>query len=67
MKKRIIVGYGFKLKEETITKMLFIYYNAGGFCKNKKEVIEDIKKGKQYKNINRSKRPKIFKILVEEV
>lgn len=65
MKK--VLGYGFKLSQESIKDALAHYdiQSQFGLCKTKKEVVKDIAKGKADGDIPKSARPKIFKVVVE--
>lgn len=62
MKKKTL-GYGFKLKNETMENALSIY-GDGGYLKSPKEVKEEISKAKEEGAIGKNCRPKIFKVEV---
>jgi hypothetical protein len=64
MKKTL--GYGFKLSSESFDQALRLY-TPGQWCRNKKEVLADIKIGQQSGDIPKSAKPKIFKVTVEIV
>lgn len=59
------LGYGFKLSTETFKLAVAVYGRAGGYCKTRKEVLNDIKIGKKSGNIPKNARPVIFKVTVE--
>ena len=63
MKKTI--GYGFKLPRESIEQAVATYGRVGEFSKNRKEALEDIKRGKETGSLSKTCRPKIFKVIVE--
>jgi hypothetical protein len=64
MKKTL--GYGFKLANESLTKA-FDIYTVENLCKNKKEVLEDIKRSKEIGEVSKSAKPQIFRVIVETV
>lgn len=63
MKKTI--GYGFKLPGKDLKEMVKIYFNAGGLCSNRKEVLEDIKIVREQGALNKKSKPKVFRVIVE--
>lgn len=67
MKKKIMVGYGFKSHDESFETAIGIYAAAGGFLPNLELVKKEIAKGKKEGDISKRSRPKIFKISVRLV
>ena len=64
---RKVLGYGFRMEDETIEKAVEVYTSSDGLLKNKKEVLNDIVNAKARGDIHKDEKCKIFKVVVETV
>jgi hypothetical protein len=61
-----ILGYGFKLSSESVRDALNYYDLSIKFlCKTRKQTLMDIKKAKEDGCINKTAKPRVFKVVVE--
>lgn len=63
MKKTL--GYGFKLSSESFDDAIKLY--CGTFLDSKREVKKEIKNAIKNKDIPKTSKPKIFRVIVETV
>lgn len=66
--KRKVIGYGYKLSNESISDALSHYVSSDlnkNFHLSAESVNEFIMRDKKDKNIGRSAKPKIFRVVVE--
>lgn len=67
--KRTVVGYAFKLAKENPRKVLEKFYDVSfsGVRRTLKACVEDIKASTQNEDIGKSAKPRILRIVVEEL
>ena len=61
-----IIGYGYKLSNETVDEAIRIYGGFDCLSKSKRVVIAEIKKDKG-ETISKQSKPKIFKVVIEYI
>lgn len=64
---RKVLGYGYKIEEESLEEAVDVHTGTGSFYKNKKEAIRAIKNDKDRGDIHKDEKCKIFKVVVETV
>ena len=65
VRKRSVLGYGFKLSKESVQTALSMY--DGDYRPSPKAVLKEIEHARREEYIGKASKPRIFRIVVEEL